>query len=127
MRRRRTAVGEISLPELTDIYAAYAALSLGGITQLQYLECGSDNMAAHITQRARTVVPPAAPVERYQVIYIFFIGGSTQPEIPVQLGWNRRLLIGPLNALRPYRPVCKAIYFGDVSNGPGTIPVYQLT
>ena len=45
-------------------------------------------MTAHIAKGAGSVIPPSAPVKRYQFIYIILFRSCTQPQIPIQFFWN---------------------------------------
>src|SRR6185437_14314897 len=125
MRRRRTAVGEIALLEFACENTSDTTLSLRGVIEVEHLEGRSDDMATHVTQCSGTIIPPAAPVKRNEVVDVIFLRRRTEPKVPVQFRWNGGAGGGPLNALRPHRPVRKAKDLRDVADDTGTIPVDQ--
>src|SRR5258708_2654196 len=79
-------------------------------------------MTSHIAQCAGAKLPPAAPVERHEVIDIVGFYGSPEPQIPIEFLGNRWFAVGPGNSLRPYRAVGPAIHFFYITNQPGFKP-----
>ena len=51
-------------------------------------------MTAHISQRARAEIDPAAPFERQIIGMIGALRGRTEPEVPIQCFRHGRRLFG---------------------------------
>ena len=83
MGRRRAAFREITAFKFVYIHRSYAALYFGRVAEVEDAEWSFHQVTAHIANGSGTVVPPATPVKGHELVYIIFIGSSTQPEVPV--------------------------------------------
>src|SRR4030042_4266259 len=100
-------------------------MDTGWMPELQRPGNMSESVAAHISQRSGAEVPPSAPFERHVGRMIRPIRSRTKPHIPVKTLRHRRRIFGPLDSLRPYRPVRPDVDFPYRADGTVPYPFAQ--
>ena len=100
---------------------------LGRIQQLQSSERLVQDVASHIAQSTRTIIPPSAPVPGMIDFVIWIHLGRTGKQIPVQGFGNAVFLFGNIQSLRPDGTVGSTFHLRHVTDFAVPYPLaYQV-
>ena len=94
-----------------------------GITESHGILGDVEGMAADVTETTKTIVPPPAPTARAELLIVFVELGAANPEIPVEVGWDRLFLEGVLGVGNVLRcSVGPGVYFTNFTEHVALIP-----
>src|SRR5690606_9885970 len=119
--------GVVGFVKVINPNGGVAARYFRRVPQLERFKNRVNDMTSHISERARTIVPPSTPFKRQILRRIVVVWDWSLPQIPIQRIGNWTCCCGSRSALRPNWSIGPAIRFCNITDHSCPYPFADLT